>query len=90
MASASPPPNRVAFPQEISEFKDDARIHFSKTEDRYHLEDEDGSEWEFNERAKKWLPVVRPLSHTYNLWAEACYRTYEHEMRTILMLRQVG
>ncbi|KAK5020631.1 hypothetical protein LTR16_001199, partial [Cryomyces antarcticus] len=47
---------RVAFPQTVEDFEKDPRVAFSKLEDKYLLEDDDGSEWEFDERLKRRIP----------------------------------
>lgn len=62
---------RISFPQEKADFADDERISLSKVDNMYHLEDNDGTEWEFNERYQKWIQVVCSLSHKSRLWAEA-------------------
>jgi len=60
----SPPPSdalsaaRVAFPQTPEDFERDPRISFSKLENKWILEDDDGSEWEYNEGLKRWMPSV--------------------------------
>ena len=51
---------RPAFPQTPEDFEQDARVSFSKLENKWILEDDDGSEWEFNEALKRWMPSVRP------------------------------
>ena len=53
-ASAS----RVTFPQSIEEFNRDDRVSFDKSSDKYILEDNDGSEWEWNDSIEKWVPLV--------------------------------
>lgn len=64
----TPPPNdalsaaRVAFPQQLEDFERDARVSFSKLEGKWLLEDDDGSEWEYDEARARWIPSVRPSS----------------------------
>jgi len=59
-----PPPNdalsgvRVAFPQTEEDFKNDVRVSFDKTNSKHVLEDDDGSEWEWNDKYEKWVPLV--------------------------------
>ncbi|KAF2842394.1 hypothetical protein M501DRAFT_1013738 [Patellaria atrata CBS 101060] len=58
------PPNdgmsaaRVVFPHSPEDFENDARVSFSKLENKWLLEDDDGSEWEYNEALKKWIPLL--------------------------------
>lgn len=46
------------FPQSPSEFDIDPRISFSKLEDKWILETEEGTEYEFINGLKRWVPVV--------------------------------
>lgn len=56
----------IAFPQTIEEFDSDPRISYSKLEEKYILEEENGNEWEWQpaigEEAKtgkgRWVPSV--------------------------------
>ncbi|EEQ85173.1 nuclear mRNA splicing factor-associated protein [Blastomyces dermatitidis ER-3] len=49
---------RASFPQTPDEFDDDYRISYSKLDKKYHLEAEDGSEWEYDDALKRWVPLV--------------------------------
>lgn len=59
------PPNegmsaaRVVFPREPDDFENDPRVSYSKLDKKYILEDDDGTEWEFDDVAKRWIPSVR-------------------------------
>ena len=61
----SPPPNdqlsavKIAFPKTRQDFDQDPRVSFSKLENKWILEDDDGQEYEWNEAVQKWTPVVR-------------------------------
>ena len=61
----SPPPRdqlsavKVAFPQKLEDFEKDPRVHYDKLNDKWSLEEEDGSEYEWNFVAKRWAPLVR-------------------------------
>ena len=58
--------SRTSFPQNPEEFDADARVSFSKLDQKYILEADDGQEYEFDEALKRWVPVVRlypPTSH---------------------------
>jgi len=63
-----PPPNdglsaaRVVFPSAIEDFDRDPRVSFSKLDSKWILEDDDGSEWEYDESLKRWIPSVRYAS----------------------------
>lgn len=48
----------AAFPTDPSEFDSDDRISFSKVDRKFLLVQEDGSEYEFDEAIKRWIPVL--------------------------------
>lgn len=48
---------RVVFPTSEEEFKEDVRVSFDKLNGKWVLE-EDGDEWEWNEKIRKWIPSV--------------------------------
>ncbi|KAE8144955.1 hypothetical protein BDV25DRAFT_165683 [Aspergillus avenaceus] len=60
MASHSPeaPQPLSNFPQDPTEFDSDPRISFSKLDDKFILETEDGQEFEFDTVLKRWIPTV--------------------------------
>ena len=49
------------FPRDIAEFDDDERIAFDKVDNKYILEDENGVQWEFNEKVGRWTQTVSVL-----------------------------
>lgn len=49
---------RATFPQTEEEFKNDVRVSFDRGNNKWVLEDDDGSEWEWNETISKWVPSV--------------------------------
>jgi len=53
------PPNDSMFPREPEDFERDPRVSYSKLDNKYILEDDDGTEWEFDEVGKRWIPSVR-------------------------------
>lgn len=55
MEAAAPQSN---FPRSPSEFDADDRISFSKLDNKYILETDDGMEYEFNNALKRWIPTV--------------------------------
>ena len=57
--SSSPESRVSSFPKEVEEFDADPRVSFSKLDSKYILETDDGQEYEFDERLKRWVPVVR-------------------------------
>ena len=57
--SNSPEPRVSSFPKEVEEFDADPRVSFSKLDSKYILETDDGQEYEFDEKLKRWVPVVR-------------------------------
>ncbi|RJE26383.1 hypothetical protein PHISCL_01270 [Aspergillus sclerotialis] len=46
------------FPQDPTEFDSDPRISFSKLDDKFILETEDGQEYEYDTALKRWIPTV--------------------------------
>ena len=55
---ASPKEARAPFPQNVSDFENDERIAFTSSMGVWHLLDENGEQWEFNERAQRWHQPV--------------------------------
>ncbi|KAL4950753.1 hypothetical protein BDW69DRAFT_201950 [Aspergillus filifer] len=53
----SPPPFSN-FPQDPSDFDSDPRISFSKLDDKFILETDDGQEYSFDNILKRWIPTV--------------------------------
>lgn len=54
---------RESFPTEPLDFDSDPRISFSKLENKWILETEEGAEYEYIQGLKRWVPVaVRPLA----------------------------
>lgn len=47
-----------SFPKSPSEFDTDPRISFSKLDDKYILETDEGAEYEYDAALKRWIPVV--------------------------------
>ena len=59
MATEAPPdipPSR--FPQDPSEFDADPRISFSKLDNKFILETDEGQEYEYDDALKRWIPSV--------------------------------
>lgn len=56
------------FPLSPSEFDADPRIAFSKVNEKFLLETEEGAEFEWDGALRRWIPVVGivPLSHHYH------------------------
>jgi hypothetical protein len=63
-----PPAGRAPFPHTREEFTEDERVSFSKEINRFILEAEDGTEWEFNEPLGRWQEAVSVhfVSYLYN------------------------
>ena len=59
-SSFEPAPSR--FPQDPSEFDADPRISFSKLDNKFILEADDGQEFEYDDALKRWIPSVGPHS----------------------------
>lgn len=47
-----------AFPINPEEFDSDDRISFSKLDNKFLLVQEDGTEYEFDDAIKRWIPVL--------------------------------
>ena len=47
-----------AFPTNAEEFDSDDRISFSKLDNKFLLVQEDGTEFEFDDAIKRWIPVL--------------------------------
>ena len=50
------------FPRSPEDFESDPRVSFSKADQKWILEADDGSEFEYDEALKRWVPVVRSLA----------------------------
>lgn len=46
------------FPQDPSEFDSDPRVSFSKLDNKFILEADDGQEYEYDNALKRWIPTV--------------------------------
>lgn len=61
-AATAPPPAfeqpAGGFPRDPAEFDSDPRISFSKIDNKFILETEDGQEFEFDTALKRWIPKV--------------------------------
>ena len=60
---SSPPNNGIAggradFPKSQDDFQNDPRVSYSKLDNKWILEDDDGTEWGFDEGLKRWVPSV--------------------------------
>ena len=58
--SRSPALPLSSFPQNPEEFDADPRVSWSKLDNKFILEADDGQEYEFDDGLKRWVPVVRP------------------------------
>ncbi|KAL2872008.1 U2 snRNP complex subunit CUS2 [Aspergillus lucknowensis] len=56
-ATDSPPPFSN-FPQDPSEFDSDPRVSFSKLDNKFILETEDGQEYSYDTILRRWIPTV--------------------------------
>lgn len=62
LGNLSPEARPSSFPQNPEDFDADPRISFSKLDNKFILEADDGQEFEFDEALKRWVPAVRPPS----------------------------
>ena len=60
----NPQPPLSNFPTNPEDFDADDRISFSKLDNKFILEADDGQEFEFDEALKRWVPAVRPHTPT--------------------------
>lgn len=51
-------PSASGFPQDPSEFDSDPRISFSKLDNKFILETDDGQEFEYDSALKRWVQAV--------------------------------
>ena len=58
-SSRSPDLRPSGFPANPEDFDADSRISFSKLDNKFILEADDGQEFEFDNALKRWVPVVR-------------------------------
>ncbi|KAF9890273.1 hypothetical protein FE257_006187 [Aspergillus nanangensis] len=65
MASPTPEGASNNFPQDPAEFDSDPRISFSKLDDKFILETEDGQEYEYNTVLKRWIPTEYTFVKTF-------------------------
>lgn len=56
------PPALSSFPQTPEQFDDDPRISFSKLDQKWILEADDGTEFEWDQALKRWIPSVGVLA----------------------------
>jgi HIV Tat-specific factor 1 len=54
----------TGFPQSPSSFDADPRVSFSKLDDKFILETEEGNEFEWDTALKRWIPVVGNADRT--------------------------
>jgi len=52
------PGSGMGFPQSPSEFDSDPRISFSKLDNKFILETDEGAEYEYDNVLKRWIPSV--------------------------------
>lgn len=51
---------RSSYPTNLEDFDADDRISFSKLDNKFILEADDGQEFKFDDALKRWVPAVRP------------------------------
>lgn len=55
--------HQTGFPQSPSAFDADPRVSFSRLDDKFILETDEGNEYEWDSDLKRWVPVVGTLSN---------------------------
>lgn len=55
-------PITSTFPQTPEQFDDDPRVSFSRLDQKWLLETDEGTEYEFDAALKRWIPSVRVLT----------------------------
>jgi hypothetical protein len=53
---------QTGFPQSPSAFDEDERISWSRVDNKYLLETDEGNEYEWDDALRRWVPVVGFLS----------------------------
>ena len=51
-------PTSTPLPTDPADFESDNRISFSKLDSKYLLVQDDGTEYEFDEAIRRWIPVL--------------------------------
>jgi HIV Tat-specific factor 1 len=51
------------FPTNPEEFDSDDRISFSKLDNKFLLVQDDGTEFEFDDAIKRWIPILDESKH---------------------------
>ena len=54
--------HQTGFPQSPSAFDSDPRVSFSRLDNKYILETDEGNEYEWDGDLSRWVPVVGSLS----------------------------
>jgi HIV Tat-specific factor 1 len=54
---------QTGFPQSPSAFDADTRVSFSRLDNKFILESEEGNEFEWDPALKRWIPVVGTQRH---------------------------
>ena len=54
------------FPTDISQFDDDERISYSRLDRKYIAVQDDGTEFEFDQSLKRWIPLADDEVNSYN------------------------
>lgn len=52
------PPSHSSFPTDPAEFDADDRISYSKLDNKFLLVQDDGTEFEFDDALKRWVPLL--------------------------------
>lgn len=69
--SRSPDSRPAGFPINPEDFDADSRISFSKLDNKFILEADDGQEFEFDNALKRWVPAVRVPPPSLRVYAPA-------------------
>ena len=67
LAQSPPESGHSGFPESPSEFDNDPRISFSKLDDKFILETDEGTEYEWDNALRRWIPVVGSVPLTCDL-----------------------
>jgi HIV Tat-specific factor 1 len=68
----------LSFPTDEADFDDDERISFSKLDNKYIAVHDDGTEFEFDQQMRRWLPLDEEPLEDEQLLAEARYQQLAH------------
>lgn len=71
-SSKSPEGYQSGFPKSPSDFDADPRISYSRLDEKFILETEEGAEFEWDAALRRWIPVVGIGLSPASVWRRQC------------------